>query len=132
MKHHLKLRDWVDSNKLDWNCLSRNLNAVDLLEKNLDKIRWGLLSSNPNALHLLERNLDKIDWVRLSSNPSAIHLLERNLDKINWMCLSKNPSIFEYDYKSMTKRCNIYEEELIAKRFHHDNYHKFEEWGFDD
>ena len=46
----------------------------------------------------------------LSENPNAIHLLERNLDKIYW--LSKNPAIFEYDYKSMTEKCDIYKEEI--------------------
>ena len=88
MKHHLKLRDWVDINKLN--------------------------------------------WVRLSENPNAIHLLERNIDKIEWDWLSRNPSIFEYDYKSMTERCDIYKEELIANRFHPKNLSKFKEWGFDD
>jgi hypothetical protein len=34
----------------------------NLLEKNLDKVDWQLLSNNPNAIHLLEKNLDKIDW----------------------------------------------------------------------
>jgi len=70
----------------------------------------------------------------LSGNPTAIDLLERNLDKIDFdfNCLSNNPSIFEYDYKSMTERCDIYKEGLIANRFHPKNLSKFKEWGFDD
>ena len=36
----LKLLDWVDLDKLDWECLSRNPNAIHLLEKNLDKVDW--------------------------------------------------------------------------------------------
>ena len=107
MKHHLKLRDWID----------------------IDQISWMWLSENPNAIQLLEKNFDKIDWGWLSRNPNAIHLLERNLDKINWKWLSKNPSIFEYDYESMTERCNIYKEELIANRFHPTNLSKFMDWG---
>ena len=98
----------------------------------MDKIDWYSLSENPNAIHLLERNFDKIVWGCLSKNPSAIHLLEKNLDQIDWYRLSFNPSIFEYDYKSMTERCDIYKEELIANRFHPKNLSKFRDWGFDD
>ena len=85
MKYHLKLRDWID--------------------------------------------VDNIDWVCLSSNPNALHLLEKNLDKIHYGYLSKNPSIFKYDYKSITERCDIYKEELIANRLHPKNFHKFMDWG---
>jgi hypothetical protein len=31
-----------------------------LLENNLDKIDWNGLSVNPNAIHILEKNLDKV------------------------------------------------------------------------
>jgi hypothetical protein len=33
----LKLRDWVDINKLRWNYLSSNPSAIELLEKNKKK-----------------------------------------------------------------------------------------------
>ena len=69
----------------------------------------------------------------LSGNRNAVHLLENNIDKIHWEVLSLNLSILdEYDYKSMTERCDIYKEELIANRFHPMNFPKFKEWGFDD
>jgi len=68
-----------------------------LLEKNIDKIHWNNLSENPNAIHLLEQNIDKIHWNNLSENPNAIHLLEQNIDKIDWTWLSLNPNIFEID-----------------------------------
>ena len=51
-----------------------------------NKISWQWLSGNPNAIHLLEQNEDKINWDRLSGNPNAIHLLEKNMDKIHWGC----------------------------------------------
>ena len=57
----LKLLDWIHENKLSWSNLSRN----------------------PNAIHILEQNKDKIDWFQISRNPNAIQLLEQNLDKIN-------------------------------------------------
>jgi len=71
------------------------MKLLDLIP--LDKLNWDYLSLNPNAIHLLEQNMDKIDWVVLSENPNAIHLLEHNKDKINFAYLSKNPSIFELE-----------------------------------
>ena len=40
--HFLKLRKFVEDNidKLDWRGLSRNPNAIYLLEQNQDKIHW--------------------------------------------------------------------------------------------
>jgi len=57
---------------INWNALSRNPNAINLLEQNQDKINWNALSLNPNAIHLLKKNLDKINWCELSENPNAI------------------------------------------------------------
>ena len=60
-----------------------------------NKIDWQLLSENPNAIHILEQNLDKVDWDGLSKNPNAIHILEQNLDKVHWKHIWENPAIFE-------------------------------------
>ena len=79
-----------NQDKICWDTLSRNPNAIHLLEQNLDKIDWSQLSKNPNGIPLLEQNLDKIDWENLSVNPKAIHLLEQNPDKIDWDMLSMN------------------------------------------
>jgi hypothetical protein len=38
------------------------------LEANQDKIDWYHLSRNPNAIHLLEENQDKINWSKLCEN----------------------------------------------------------------
>ena len=46
------------NNKICWEALSSNINAIPILEKNLDKISWNCLSHNPNAIHLLAK-LDK-------------------------------------------------------------------------
>ena len=90
----LKLRDWIPIDKLDW--------------------YW--LSKNPNAIHILEKNLNKVNW--LSSNPNAIPILEKNIDKIDWCELSQNPSIFTYDYDDMTERPFV--EELMQHLYHPD------------
>ena len=79
-----KLLDWIDIDKLDWVELSKNPNAIHLLEQNPDKICWKHLSRNPNAVFLLEENQDKIDWAMLSRNPHALSILEINKARINW------------------------------------------------
>ena len=55
---------------------------------NLDKISWECLSENINAISILENNLDKENWDYLSGNINAISILEKNMDKLNWNCLS--------------------------------------------
>ena len=80
------------------------------IRKNLDKINWDLLSFNHNAIHLLEQNPDKINWGYLSENRNAIHLLEKNRDKINWYWLSANHNIFTYydtDLQEQFKKLTI-------------------------
>ena len=75
--------------KIVWQGLSSNPNAIHLLEANQDEIEinWTLLSQNPNAIPLLEANQNRIDWVILSSNPNAIHLLEKN-PSFAWLATS--------------------------------------------
>ncbi len=103
-----KLRDWIDVDKLNLNCLS----------------------ANQNAIHLLEQNPDKIDWKTLSANPNAIHLLEQNLNKICWSILSRNPSIFTYNYPELKRRIKeTIAEDLMKNRFHPKNMDKWVGWG---
>ena len=89
--------------------LPSNINAISLLEKNLDKIDWSNLSSNINAIPILEKNLDKIDWSKLSSNINAISILEKNPDKVNWSNLSKNinMNIISIPEKDKVNECFI-------------------------
>jgi len=76
-----KLRDWIDKSLLNWKLLSKNPNAIKILEENRDKINW--ISLNSNAIELLEKNFNKIKWSSLSKNPNALHLLEKNQIKID-------------------------------------------------
>jgi hypothetical protein len=48
-----KLKDFIPLDKIIWKQLSKNRNAVFLLENNLDKIDWQYLSSNKNTIHLI-------------------------------------------------------------------------------
>jgi hypothetical protein len=49
----MKLRDWIDSSKLNYKFLSGNKNAIELLKENPDKINWITLSRNLGAIELL-------------------------------------------------------------------------------
>jgi hypothetical protein len=55
----LKLRKWIPIDKVNWEGLSMNPNAIHILEKNLDKVNWCWLSENPNAIHILEKT-----WIK--------------------------------------------------------------------
>ena len=103
------LLDWIDKNKIVWNGLSQNPNAIDLLKENPDKIDWQMLSFNPNA--------------------EAIALLKENPDEIDWNCLSSNPNIFTYDYEKMRENMLLFKEDLMKERFHPRNLRKFSSWG---
>jgi hypothetical protein len=109
------------NNKIYWDCLSNNPNAIHLLEQNPDKIVWEWLSLNPNAIHLLEQNPDKINWIELSRNPNAIHLLEQNPDKIDWFYLSQNPNAIHLlaplNHTKMKEQCKPFYEELVSYVF---------------
>jgi hypothetical protein len=80
---------------INWDWLSKNPSAIELLMANPDKINWYWLSKNSSAIRLLKANPDKINWSYLSQNPSAIDLLESNKDKIHTRTIWANPAIFE-------------------------------------
>ena len=75
------LLPWIDESKLDWDFLSENPNAINLLEANMNKINWNNLSLNPKAIYILEENFESdgnmLNWCNLSYNINAINLLEK-------------------------------------------------------
>lgn len=92
--------DFLKNNiqKLDNFELSRNENAVPLLEKHPEKISYIELCGNQNAIHLIKNKINEykvfecICWDKLSSNSSddAIDILEQHFYRINWKQLSRN------------------------------------------
>jgi hypothetical protein len=80
------LRDWIPIDKLHWDKLSLNPNAIKLLE---DKIEEEKILIKNRKLHLLQNN-KRINWENLSLNINAIKLLRNNYVKIDWENLSKN------------------------------------------
>ena len=55
---------------------------MSIIKENQDKVKWNWLSLNPNALSLLKENPDKINWSWLSSNPSIFKKVYNNDDKL--------------------------------------------------
>jgi hypothetical protein len=43
---------------------------LDYLDYKTDLIDWDFLSANPNAIDLLKENQDKINWKYFSKNPA--------------------------------------------------------------
>ena len=75
-----KLLDWVDVEKLDFQTLSKNHNAITLLLQNIDRIEMHAFSLNthPIAVNMLSFAFHRIHWTNLSENPSAAHILLKN------------------------------------------------------
>ena len=88
----MKLLDWINIEKINWDVLSLNPNAIELLKENKDKINSLSLAinENPNAIELLLENKDKyyINEPYISSNPNAIDYLKENPNMISWTSLS--------------------------------------------
>ena len=105
---------------MDYNFLSYNKNAYELLMERPDKIcersvslnthkkvidiikthknpYWKYICQNPELIELIKENPDKIIWDALSRNPAAVSLLKENLDKISWsdLCINTSPEAIE-------------------------------------
>ena len=96
-----------DKEEVNWYtlCLYAPKTLMPLIERHKDKIYWNGLSANPNAIEILNKpeNIDNIDWDKLSRNPLAIELLKNNPDKINWYELSTNPSLWKQEVPELPK-----------------------------
>ena len=116
-----KFKKFIDTNNINWDYLSKNTNAIPILEKNLNKVDWSSLSKNPNAIPILEKNLNKVDWNNLNYNENGLLLLINHKEKINWIivsCYSKNISILEENLDKIDifyLSINIYATSLLKK-----------------
>ena len=89
------------------------------------------MSCNINAVPLLEKNVDKIDSSNLSGNHNAIPLLEKNQDKVCFYHLSWNMIIYTYDYEYCRERMDVHREELMKTIFHPCRLTHYLEIGYD-
>ncbi len=75
-----ELLDWINPEKIQWNWLSMNPNALDLLEKNHEKIHWRILCANPsifkktiNYKYLYQRmNVKREELMIICMHPSRL------------------------------------------------------------
>ncbi len=106
------LRDWIPIDKIHWNELSENPNAIELIREKIKdenelsqealndldyraKIDWVHISNNPNAIELLEEKLKKEQEENIDDEENEYidyDYEELNPAKINWTNLSLNPS----------------------------------------
>jgi len=131
----------------DWQslCLNENSEAIDLLEKNLDKIHWEKLCFNrsPKAIALLRKNLSKVVWYCLCNNDTkeAIDLLKENVNKTDFLNLSNNKSPFvaeilkenphfieRLNYPSLHSNNASWALDLLEKYFEDENSKKYWEY----
>lgn len=64
-KPRMKLLDWIPKDKLNWNILSENPNAIDLLEAHPDKIGWYNFIFNPDfiqVMRIFEKHSNVSKW----------------------------------------------------------------------
>jgi len=93
-----KLRDWIPQDKLNYNLLSGNHNAVDFLSlpKNKGKIYYELLSgnTNPKVIPLLKERILK-ERVMTYEQLREEDEFKRAVNNINWSSISKNINLIE-------------------------------------
>jgi hypothetical protein len=102
----IKIIESIPESKIDWMELSKNKEAIPILEKNLDKLDPQYFSYNEKAVPILDAiikgtdlQLNKykhlIDWIWLSMNKGAKDIIMNNLDKIDWNGVALNSSAIE-------------------------------------
>ena len=52
-----------------------------MLKENQDKIDWNYLSTNPNAIEILKNNKHKLNWDYISSNINIFKINKNNKEK---------------------------------------------------
>ena len=64
----------MNDNKLNWDRLSSNINAIEICENNLNRVNWGKFCQNPNGLHIIKKiayrnpNDKRIKWNLMLDN----------------------------------------------------------------
>jgi hypothetical protein len=95
-----------------WVHLSRNPNAIHILEKNLDNVYWYWLSQIPDAIHFLEQHLNDVDWYALYSNSNAVHLfteLNTNVMRENCKTFAEELAKSVFNPVRAKRMANLYE-----------------------
>lgn len=89
-----KLLHWIPKECLNFEGLSSNPNAINILSNNPDKINLNYLSINTKASKLLKlyrHKIHKLNFVNLCGNPAAYDIIMDNFDNVDWYMLHTNP-----------------------------------------
>ena len=115
---------------------SFNPNAVNIinimLEKNpkvIDFLYWNGLSRNPDAISLLERFPEKICWDTIVCNPNAIHLIRNNASKINeigWEILERSGFATDFFNEFPEKKVSLSSTEVRSQEIENLLYNETE------
>ena len=93
-------------------CSNTNINALNLMlslinnNMNDNKINWDRLSSNINAIKICENNLNKVNWYKLCQNVNGLDIIKKILSKnpndkrLKWNLMLKNDNENIYDILS--------------------------------
>jgi hypothetical protein len=93
-------------------CSNTNINALKLMLSlinnniNDNKINWDKLSSNINAIQICENNLNKVNWYKLCQNANGLDIIKKILYKnpndkrLKWNLMLKNDNENIYDILS--------------------------------
>lgn len=109
------LRDWVDINNLDWNVLSSNPCAIELLREKIENEK----SLTKEEYEKLDED-KKVNWFKLSKNYEAVDILKKYPGDIVWCCLcdNNNPRAISmikerigYENMASLQNTNEYDEE---------------------
>ena len=78
----------------------------EFINNNIDKLDWSALSKNPNAINILENYLKKIDDSMKKDILESFHqeCIQKNFDEINFMCVTerdKNNIIIDINHKTI-------------------------------
>jgi len=118
IKPRMKLLDYIPIDKLDRVCLSKNPNAIDLLEEHPIKIYWPSFISNPNFRQVM----------RICEKYSDISTWDKELGEDN---LSLNsPFLLRYNYHNFKKSSYYWLKnpnaiDILAK---HNNLFSMQNW----
>lgn len=116
------------SERMFWNLLALNPNAVSFLQDHLEKVNWKKLTYNPNSLPLFEKHPEKVQWDMFQMNPNpvwfietfnpdriddhfwsklSLSFVEKNIHRVDWMHLTENPNALPVLNRHPDKICWI-------------------------
>jgi len=107
-------------------CSNTNINALKLMlslinnQMNDNKLNWDRLSSNINAIEICENNLNRINWGKICQNPNGLHIIK----KIAY----KNPNDKRIKWNLMLDNVNENIYEILSYKFQFDNEFKELNW----